>query len=450
MSRACRHAEISFSPSYDGTLAPEDKARFDAHLASCDACRESFASYQRSMSDLAKLRPSGNVDDAFVAQLMARVERAGTESGVGRISGVHGGATARSRFPAFASHIVAALVGAAATVAIVSLPLPFLKPDAPMRTESPVASLPQDSIGSIGPISYIARALPVRFEGAERSFERNDRVESVAESFSIRPGETLRSLPSQRVSISLAETGELMIHVENAGLQAPPPTIHEIKFVEMPSLVTVDRELVDDAVDEIERRMAPRLGELDFSRSMASMLDSISRFDRALRDTKSRSEVAEPVAPVAKDVTVNDAPDFSPTIGAFEPVTFTAGTTPTTIRRTPDLTTLSIQGTLVRTIPELIALLHDDDDEVADLAHARLVAIREELETDPRYFGKLSTFPAATEPLPPTSDRLFGLLRNPFLAPQPTERELSAAERWSRWWRDNALVVATGQRTLDR
>lgn len=453
MSRPCRRIEWSFSSAYDGSLTDAEKLTFDSHLAECTPCREGFAKFVRAMSDLAMLRPSGAVDDSFVTQLMGRVERAGTESGVGRISGVSGPFAGGRRIRAFVSHAVAAAIGIAATLAW------GLASKDPHR--GPLADVPREEPRPIGSIQYLPRMLPVRFEGEDRSFERNHRVEHVTESFSLRPGETLRSLPSQRVSISLAETGELLIEIERAALQDSGKRVHEIKFVELPSLVTVDRALVDEAVDELERRVVPRLGELDLKTSMASVFDAIARFERgAAPATTDRpttplpdpapDEPEQDTESVSGDLTRNDSPTPSALEGAFEPATFIAGTTPTTIRREPDRTTLSLQGGLSTTIPELIALLDDEDAEIADLAAARLATIREDLELDPRLSGKLSPLPPAVEVVDRREGAFLPWFKNPFVREKATQRDVPAAERWTRWWRDNGLVIATGHRAVDR
>jgi Putative zinc-finger len=443
MSRTCNRAERSFSAIYDGAVAPTERAEFDTHLASCDHCREAFAGFVRAMSDLTSLRPTEPVSDAFVAQVMARVERAGTESNAGRISGVMS-SPPRASWRRVATHSFAAVVGAAAAILIAPA---FDGPSQGRRDrdESPVVSNSNPTAPPLESPRVTPTELPIRFVGHSAAIERNARVETIGPAFKFKAGETLRSLPSQRVELTLDESGELVLRIETdeSPPPAPPPAVHELTILQVPSLVTVDRKFVTDAVDSLEQRVALGLGEIDIKKSVSSVSSLVHAAAQRARELRDRAAAAK----AAADDRVQ--PD-SPPEAAAEAVTVAVDRSPVIIQSSADQTRLAVQGSLHEIVPELISLLTDGDREVADLAADRLGTIRGELESDPLLGSLLKPLPPALEAANETGPaRLGRWLRTSFGATDQTPRELTRHERWRKWWQENAIVVATGRPTAD-
>ncbi len=72
----CRSAEDEIQESLDGALSPAARARLDAHLASCAACRHAWDSHRtlaRAAGRWARPRPSDDPGDAFNAAVLARI-----------------------------------------------------------------------------------------------------------------------------------------------------------------------------------------------------------------------------------------------------------------------------------------------------------------------------------------------------------------------------------------
>ena len=72
----CRTAEEEIQKSLDGLLTPEERARMDAHLASCAACRRDWDAH-RALARVAGrwVRPGPQDDpgDAFTAAVLSRI-----------------------------------------------------------------------------------------------------------------------------------------------------------------------------------------------------------------------------------------------------------------------------------------------------------------------------------------------------------------------------------------
>ncbi len=72
----CRSAEDEIQKSLDGALTPGERARLDAHVASCPACRRAWDEGRllaRAAGRWARPRPSDDPGDAFTAQVLARI-----------------------------------------------------------------------------------------------------------------------------------------------------------------------------------------------------------------------------------------------------------------------------------------------------------------------------------------------------------------------------------------
>ncbi len=72
----CRSAEDEIQKSLDGALTPGERARLDAHVASCAGCRRAWNEGRllaRAAGRWARLRPSDDPGDAFNAQVLARI-----------------------------------------------------------------------------------------------------------------------------------------------------------------------------------------------------------------------------------------------------------------------------------------------------------------------------------------------------------------------------------------
>lgn len=65
------HIEDRFSELFDGSLSDQEQASAREHLATCEACRSSYASFERATLALSSLRladtPSAHVDDVMAA-----------------------------------------------------------------------------------------------------------------------------------------------------------------------------------------------------------------------------------------------------------------------------------------------------------------------------------------------------------------------------------------------
>jgi len=72
----CRTADLVIQEALDGALSPAARARLDAHLFSCAACRQTWDS-QRALARVvgrwARPRPSDDPGDAFNAAVLARI-----------------------------------------------------------------------------------------------------------------------------------------------------------------------------------------------------------------------------------------------------------------------------------------------------------------------------------------------------------------------------------------
>ncbi len=73
----CRHAEELIQQSLDGALTPDERARLDAHLTACPACRQAWNEHHQ-LARLAHRWTMGagqtnDTGDAFTAQVLARV-----------------------------------------------------------------------------------------------------------------------------------------------------------------------------------------------------------------------------------------------------------------------------------------------------------------------------------------------------------------------------------------
>lgn len=72
----CRSAEDEIQKSLDGSLTPDERARLDAHVATCATCRRTWDEHRllaRAAGRWARPRPSDDPGDAFTAQVLARI-----------------------------------------------------------------------------------------------------------------------------------------------------------------------------------------------------------------------------------------------------------------------------------------------------------------------------------------------------------------------------------------
>ncbi len=449
----CNRAELSFSSHYDGQLSAAERVALDSHLAGCAPCRTAFAEYVRSISDLKKLRP-GPTSRQHVADVMARIDLDAARE-------VEAPRTASWRRAM--THLVAAAIGAAAAVLVLQQ-MNARESHAPGATPGVVVTPPSN--GEIANANDLPRmpgegeaaaslSRPVRFVGDATSLERNDRLVSVSDGFTLKPGETVRTLPSQSVEITVDENGLLTIKTKTEHVLTPPKAVNEVHFVELPPLVSVDRKLVTDAVDTFGSHVSEQIKALDLS-GVRSFVDQIeTQIEDSIAATDAREAANEAAAaskptspePEADPSTENGATSASTqtAASAFAPMTFIASEAPVTIQRSGDRSALSVQGSLPRVIPELIALLKNDDGEIADLAAAKLDFVRTDLERSPTIGKRLSPLPAETERVPrERGSRFSELLHTRFGADDTVERRLTPNERWTRWWQANAVLIATG------
>ncbi len=72
----CRSAEEEIQKSLDSALSPAERARLDAHVASCAACRRSWDEHRvlaRAAGRWARPRTEDDPGDAFNAAVLARI-----------------------------------------------------------------------------------------------------------------------------------------------------------------------------------------------------------------------------------------------------------------------------------------------------------------------------------------------------------------------------------------
>jgi len=70
----CRSAEDEIQKSLDGALTPGERARLDAHLASCAACRRAWDEHRLLARAAGRwVRPQDDPGDAFTAATLARI-----------------------------------------------------------------------------------------------------------------------------------------------------------------------------------------------------------------------------------------------------------------------------------------------------------------------------------------------------------------------------------------
>ena len=72
----CRSAEEEIQKSLDGVLTPGERARLDAHLSSCAACRRAWDEHRllaRAAGRWTRPLPQDDPGDAFTAQVLARI-----------------------------------------------------------------------------------------------------------------------------------------------------------------------------------------------------------------------------------------------------------------------------------------------------------------------------------------------------------------------------------------
>jgi anti-sigma factor RsiW len=72
----CRSAEEEIQKSLDGALTPGERARLDAHLTQCSACRRAWDAHRllaRASGRWAQPAPEDDPGDAFTAEVMARI-----------------------------------------------------------------------------------------------------------------------------------------------------------------------------------------------------------------------------------------------------------------------------------------------------------------------------------------------------------------------------------------
>jgi predicted anti-sigma-YlaC factor YlaD len=79
----CRSAEDEIQKSLDGALTPGQRARLDAHVASCAACRRAWDEGHLLARAAGRwIRPRDDPGDAFTAQVLARIAARPTPTSV--------------------------------------------------------------------------------------------------------------------------------------------------------------------------------------------------------------------------------------------------------------------------------------------------------------------------------------------------------------------------------
>lgn len=72
----CRSAEDEIQKLLDGSLTPDERARLDAHVATCATCRRTWDEHRllaRAAGRWTRPRPDDDPGDAFTAQVLARI-----------------------------------------------------------------------------------------------------------------------------------------------------------------------------------------------------------------------------------------------------------------------------------------------------------------------------------------------------------------------------------------
>lgn len=70
----CRSAEDEIQRSLDGALTPGERARLDAHVASCAACRRAWDEHRLLARAAGRwTRPQDDPGNAFTAEVLARI-----------------------------------------------------------------------------------------------------------------------------------------------------------------------------------------------------------------------------------------------------------------------------------------------------------------------------------------------------------------------------------------
>src|SRR3989442_14392291 len=111
-------------------LAPAERARVDAHLASCAECRQPRVAFQTIVTDLRAIEPQVIHWGRWQAELRGRLE------------------AQRSRRPWWRRHPVAVAVASAAAVALIALALPFGRGLFEPRSSHDLVAFEEVTIGS--------------------------------------------------------------------------------------------------------------------------------------------------------------------------------------------------------------------------------------------------------------------------------------------------------------
>jgi len=78
---SCKDAHHWMTRDVDGELDAHDRARLDAHAASCTACREAWAA-QDAIARLVRARPPADVPHGFAARVAARLDEPASWAGL--------------------------------------------------------------------------------------------------------------------------------------------------------------------------------------------------------------------------------------------------------------------------------------------------------------------------------------------------------------------------------
>ena len=124
------HPEIELIGHLRDELAPAERARVDAHLASCAECRQTRVAFETIVTDLRAIEPPAIHWGRWQAELRGRLE------------------AQRSRRPWWRQHRVAVAVASAAAVALIALALPVGRALLDPPTPHDLVALEEVTIGS--------------------------------------------------------------------------------------------------------------------------------------------------------------------------------------------------------------------------------------------------------------------------------------------------------------
>ncbi len=461
MGTPCDPIRERFSELYENSIPAAARVDVKAHVDECARCRVEFASFVRAADALARLGRSAQspAAPAYVASVMravdaAALEGASTEVAAGgvpaadrfRIVAVESrrSALARARIVRVASHLAAAVVGAAC----VWLLLPSNDADGSLaNSDAKTASSPSVApppVSTSPPVQLVKHAAARVSSAAPGAVVVRDGREIAVDQHGLvlEPGDVLKTDAGRSFALALGDGAPVLC--EATAMPLPEPRVIEkpvetVRYVYNSPLVNgplvavdIDQQLVDDVVKTTRTR---------FDR-LKTVLETMTPFATAqsneVASVAAPEAPAPPVTPTATSSTAAAPNAAAPTPESGLAVAVAAS--PVLVRREGDLVTLETRGPLNDVVPALLAKLDDSDPRVRSLVIQRLETIESDLKRDPEIARRLRQLPGA-EPAEPKSKSVLGTVTGLFRDEKKTPVLDTPEKRWNAWWDANSGVV---------